>query len=264
MIKNMGDFIQVAIINNIAELTLNRPKSYNAFNLEMIGELSEKLTQFSTQDDIKGIVITGTGKSFCAGGDLEWVTKYSDNYQNSFHTLATQFHSAVCEIRRMHKPVIAAINGAAAGGGFSLALACDLRVIEKSAVLKLAYTSNGLCIDGGGTYALPRLIGMAKTLELVAFDKSITAGKALEWGLVTQVVDDGTSLDAAKQMAATIVGRSLNAFGMVKNLINDSFHTSFERVLEKERGGLGQCGKHPDGIEGIHAFLEKREPVFTK
>ncbi len=246
----------------IAELVLNKPKAYNAFNLELMSEFVKYLIQLSTDNSVKGIVIIGRGKAFCAGGDLAWVSGYSEDYQCSFHTLAAQYHAAILEIRRMKKPVIAAINGAAAGGGFSLALACDFRIMEKSAVMKQAYTSNGLCIDGGGTFTLPRLVGMAKALEIAAFDEVISAEKALEWGLVTQVVDDGKSLEKAKTLLSQITKKSVHSFGMVKNLINDSFDNSLETTLEKERDGLGRCGNHPDGIEGIQAFLEKRKPTF--
>lgn len=258
----MVESIKLTVSDNIAELALNKPNAYNAFDLEMMTEMAASLIRLSSDDTVKGIVITGTGKAFCAGGDLAWVSKYSDNYQTSFHTLAAQFHAAVLEIRRMRKPVIAAINGAAAGGGFSLALACDFRVIEKSAVLKQGYTSSGLCIDGGGTFTLPRLIGMAKALEVAAFDRAISAEKALEWGLVTQIADDGCSVESAKELLQKIAEKSSNAYAVVKNLINDSFQHSFERVLEKERDGLGRCGKHPHGTEGIQAFLEKRKPDF--
>jgi 2-(1,2-epoxy-1,2-dihydrophenyl)acetyl-CoA isomerase len=258
----MEKLVDLTISQDIAELALNKPEVYNAFNLEMISEFAEQLIQLSTDNNIKGVVITGRGKAFCAGGDLAWVSGYSKNYQHSFHTLAAQYHAAVLEIRRMKKPVIAAINGAAAGGGLSLALACDFRIMEKSAVMKQAYTSNGLCIDGGGTFTLPRLIGMAKALEIAAFDEKIPAEKALEWGLVTQVVDDGKSLETAKALLSQITQKSIHSFGMVKNLINDSFDHSLETTLEKERDGLGRCGNHPDGIEGIQAFLEKRKPNF--
>ena len=142
----MGNPLDITISENIAVLTFNRPEVYNAFDLELMGALAQELIQFSTDSRIKGVVITGKGKAFCAGGDLAWVAGYSDNYQNSFHTLAAQYHAAILEIRRMNKPVVAAINGAAAGGGFSLALACDFRVMEKSAVLKQAYTQTGYAL----------------------------------------------------------------------------------------------------------------------
>lgn len=260
----MEDLIQVKTEEKIATVTLNRPKAFNAFNLEMITELSNKLNDLASNELVRGVCITGNGKAFCAGGDLAWVTEYSERFGSSFHRLAVQFHAAILEIRRMKKPVIAAINGIAAGGGFSLALACDFRILEKSAVLRQAYTSNGLCIDGGGTYTLPRLVGMAKALEIAAFDQPITAEKALEWGLTTQVVEDGKSVEAAVDLLKQLANGSIHAFGTVKNLLNDSFDQSFESTLEAERNGLSLCGNHADGKEGINAFTEKRKPVFNK
>ena len=204
----MNNFIKITQDENTAQVILNRPEAYNAFNLEMVTELSTCLTQLAADNSVRGIIITGKGKAFCAGGDLKWAVDFSKNTSSSFHTLASQFHLAIMEIRRMKKPVIAAINGAAAGGGFSLALACDFRIMEKSAVLKQAYTSNGLCIDGGGTFTLPRIVGLARSLEIAAFDDSIPSAKALEWGLVTKMVDDQTSLEEALSMLNRLVKNS--------------------------------------------------------
>jgi len=162
----------------------------------------------------------------------------------------------------MKKPVVAAINGVAAGGGFSLALACDFRVMDESAVLNQAYTSAGLCIDGGGTFTLPRLVGYARALEIAAFDKPIPASRALDWGLVTKVTAGGQALDEGMTMARDLAGRSLNSFAWTKKLITDSFSTSFETQIETERAALEACADHPDGQEGLRAFAEKRKPRF--
>jgi 2-(1,2-epoxy-1,2-dihydrophenyl)acetyl-CoA isomerase len=209
------------------------------------------------------VVITGNGRAFCAGGDLKWALDYSNRPAGAFHTLAGQFHLAILEIRRMKKPVVAAINGVAAGGGFSLALACDFRIIEKSAVMRQAYTSAGLCLDGGGSFSLPRLVGYARALEIAAFDEPISSTRALDWGLVTKVVEDGQALDEARRMAGQIARRSLNSFAWSKKLITDSFDTSFETQIENERAALEACADHPDGIEGLSAFAEKRKPQFV-
>ena len=158
--------------------------------------------------------------------------------------------------------MLAAVNGVAAGGGFSLALACDFRVMEKSAVLRQAYTSNGLCIDGGGTFTLPRLVGYARALEIAAFDEPISADQALSWGLVTKVVEDGQALVEATAMAQLLARRALNSFAWSKKLITDAFNTSFESQLELERTALEACADHPDGREGLAAFSEKRKPKY--
>ena len=164
----------------------------------------------------------------------------------------------------MSKPVIAAINGIAAGGGFSLALACDFRVMAKSAILKQGYTSNGLSIDGGGSFTLPRLVGLARALEIAAFDKPISADQALTWGLVTKVVEDQRVIEEALNMGRELATISLNSFRVSKNLLTDSFNTTLEAHLDNERNFLSSCAGHPDGKEGILAFKEKRKPLFNR
>ena len=143
-----------------------------------------------------------------------------------------------------------------------MALACDFRIMETSAVLRQAYTSNGLSIDGGGTYALPRLVGTAKALEIAAFDEPINAEKALSWGIVTEVVGDGDGMNRAIEMIRQINKGSLSSFAASKKLITDSLNTPFETQLENERDLLSWAADQPDGREGIAAFLEKRKPVF--
>lgn len=258
----MSELIEIKQHDTIAEVALNRPEAYNAFNYEMISQLANHLTALASDHDVRAVVITGNGKAFCAGGDLKWALEYSNRPAGAFHALAGQFHLAITEIRRMPKPVIAAINGVAAGGGFSLALACDMRVVEKSAVLRQAYTSSGLCIDGGGSFTLPRLVGYARALEIAAFDEPISASRALEWGLVTKVVEDGRAREEAGKMAGQIARGALNSFAWSKKLITDSFNTSFETQIENERAALEACADHPDGQEGLSAFSQKRKPQF--
>ncbi|RLB18109.1 MAG: enoyl-CoA hydratase/isomerase family protein [Deltaproteobacteria bacterium] len=247
----------------VALVSLNRPKAYNAFDLPTIRRLAEVLLALSLDSTVSGVVITGKGKAFCAGGDLRWIASYKDDYGAAFYELAATYHQAILEIRRMPKPVIAAINGLAAGGGFSMALACDFRVMASSAVLKQAYTSNGLSIDGGGTFSLPRIVGPAKAMEIAAFDPVIRADQALEWGLVTEVVEEGESVKRSMEMVQKIAKGSLSSFWASKKLMTDSFNTSFEVQLEQERKWLSRCADHPNGREGITAFLEKREPKFV-
>jgi 2-(1,2-epoxy-1,2-dihydrophenyl)acetyl-CoA isomerase len=209
------------------------------------------------------VVLSGEGKAFCAGGDLRWVAEFGKSYGEAFHTLAARYHQAILEIRHMPKPVVAAINGLAAGGGFSLALACDFRVMEKSAVLRQAYTSNGLSIDGGGTFNLPRLVGLARAMDIVVFDRPISAEQALSWGLVTEMVEDGHAMQRAIALIHEIRKTPMSSFAASKRLLTDSFNTSFEAQLEKEREFLVWSADHPNGREGIEAFLQKRSPSYN-
>jgi 2-(1,2-epoxy-1,2-dihydrophenyl)acetyl-CoA isomerase len=246
----------------IAKLILNRPSVFNAFDHDMIEHFARHVIMLAVDDNVRGVVISGEGKVFCAGGDLKWVSEFPLGPSVAFHKLAASFHQAILEIRRMPKPVIAAINGMAAGGGFSLALACDFRIMARSATLRQAYTSNGLSIDGGGTFMLPRIVGLARALEIAGFDAPISSEQALTWGLVTRVVDDGHDLEEAVSMARKLSKGSLNSFGWSKQLLTDSFNSAFEAHIERERLGLCNCAEHPDGKEGVQAFVDKRKPNF--
>lgn len=261
----MSEFIKIVHHDEIMEISFNRPETFNAFDLDMITAMADHLTRASVDPAIRGVLMAGLPKAFCTGGNLKWVDRYSpDDPGASFHTLAGQLHRAVVEIRRMEKPVAAVLTGISAGAGFSLALACDFRVMEKTAVMKQAYTSNGLCMDGGGTFMLPRLVRLAKALEIAAFDEPITAEKALEWGLVTKLAEEGEGKKAALELLHRVAEVSLHAFAWSKRLFTDAFSNTLEFQLEMERKGLSACGRHPDGREGINAFLEKRRPEFRK
>jgi 2-(1,2-epoxy-1,2-dihydrophenyl)acetyl-CoA isomerase len=250
--------------DGIAKLILSRPAVFNAFDYDMVEHFARRVVMLALDDSVRGVVISGEGKGFCVGGDLKWISGFSLGPSVAFHKLSASFHQAILEIRRMPKPVIAAINGIAAGGGFSLALACDFRVMARSASLRQGYTSNGLCINGGGTFTLPRIVGLARALEIAGFDAPISSEQALTWGLVTIVVDDGHSLEEAVNMAHKLSKVSLNSFGWSKQLLTDSFNTAFEAHIERERLGLCSCAEHPEGIEGVRAFLDKRQAVFER
>jgi len=246
----------------IAHLVLNRPEAFNAMNLELVEAFTHHLMGLAVDESVRAVVITGEGKAFCAGGDLKWALGYPQGPAASLHVLAGVLHQGILEVRGMAKPVIAAVNGVAAGAGFSLAIGCDFRVMARSASFRQAYTSNGLCIDGGGTFALPRLVGMARALEIAGFDAPISSDQALAWGLVTKIVGDGKVVEEATAMATQLVSRSLHSFGLSKRLFNESFHTPLEAQLESERAGIRACAAHPDGQEGMKAFSQKRKPVF--
>lgn len=258
----MTDAILTQQHGEILQITLNRPEAYNALNLDVMIKLSEALASASTDTAIKGVMLTGSGKAFCSGGDLKWISRQSADHAATLHMFAPQFHLSVMEIRRMGKPVVAAINGIAAGGGFSLALACDFRVMAESAVLRQAYSSSGLSIDGGGTFALPRLVGLARALEIAAFDQPISSDQALEWGLVTKVVPDDKVIEEAMSMLERLATTALHSFAWSKRLLTESLNNTLETQLELERQGISDCARHPNGQEGIKAFLEKRKPVF--
>lgn len=258
----MNDTILTQQENHILQITLHRPQTYNALDLDMMKGLAEALSFAASEPSIQGVLLTGSGKAFCSGGDLKWISQQTQDPRSVLYELAPQFHVSITAIRRMEKPVIAAINGIAAGGGFSLALACDFRVMGESAVLRQAYTSSGLSIDGGGSFTLPRLVGLARAMEIMAFDLPISSAQALEWGLVTKVTADENVKAEALAMLATLTRGALHSFAWSKKLLIDSFNNSLEAQLELERQGISDCAAHPNGQEGIRAFVEKRKPTF--
>lgn len=259
----MADSILVSREGRVAQITFNRPDFFNAFNSEMIESLANHLTSLAVDQEVAGVIITGAGKAFCAGGDLRWALGWPAGAPAAFYELAARFHQAIREIRRMAKPVIAAINGVAAGGGFTLSLSCDFRVMDRTAKMRQAFTANGLSIDGGGTFNLPRLVGLARALEIAALDPPIEADQALEWGLVTRLAEPGQALAQAHALFDELSQRSLHSFSFSKLLMTDSFDTSFETQIERERKALFRAASHPHGMEGLQAFVEKRKPNYS-
>lgn len=260
----MDTYTTFDVVDGIGRITFNRPASYNALDIPTARELADRLVALAGDDTVQAVLLTGAGAAFSAGGDVKRAMESEMGPAAVFHELATYVHVCVSEIRRMRKPALAAINGVAAGGGFSLALACDFRVMAASARLKQGFTGNALCIDAGGTFTLPRLVGLARAMEIAAFDEPITAQQALAWGLATKVVPDDELMTASIALLNRIRETSLHTFGWSKALLNTSFETALERQLQREREGLVACAAHPDGIEGMRAFLEKREPRFNQ
>lgn len=246
----------------VAVLTLNRPEAFNAFDWELLDAFAGHLAEVAKDDAVRAVVITGAGKAFCAGGDLKALLAMPGGAPAGFLKLAGRFHDAALCLASMPKAVVAAMNGVAAGGGFSLALACDFRVMARGASMKCAYGSAGLTLDGGGSWTLPRLVGRARALEIAILDRPMRAEECLSLGLVTRVVDDGAALGEAMALAHELAAKSTHATSWAKRLINRSYYNPFEVQLDEEQLGIAACGAHPDGAEGMRAFAEKRKPVF--
>lgn len=258
----MPDTAYVERDGTIATIILNRPERLNALDVDMATLLVRHLQGLTQDDRVSSIIITGSGRGFCAGGDLRWAAAYPGGPGNGLHVLASLLHQALLEIHRTGKPVIAAVNGVAAGAGFSLALACDFRVLDEPATLRQAYTSSGLSIDGGGTFMLPRLTGLARALEMAAFDEPIDAAHALSAGLATRIAAAGAALDGARGLARELQARSLASFASSKRLLRSSLETPLEVQLEHERAAIVACARSAEGAEGISAFNGKRAPDF--
>lgn len=259
----MADCVLVEAIDRIAVVSLDRPSRLNALDLETASALSAALAHVGQTPQVAAVIITGRGRAFCAGGDLAWITRAGADAASAISQLADQFHQAIIEICTMAKPVIAAVSGIAAGGGFSLALACDFRVLSQDALFCHAYTSAGLSMDGGTSLTLPRVVGYARALDIAAFDEPILADRAAALGLATEVVD-GDPFDAAVTMARRLTQRSLAAFGMSKRLLTTTLRAELEQQLNRERDGIAEMLTTAEGVEGVSAFVEKRRPNFEQ
>lgn len=249
---------------SILTITLNRPCVLNAINLEMAEILKQTLLETARDTAIRAIVLTGSGRAFCSGGDLKFAHQVNPEVPgDSFWALTSVLHVCIEEMREMSKPVIAAINGPAAGAGLFLALACDLRVMAQSAYLKQSNTSHGLSIPAGGTFTLPRLIGMGRALEIALLDEPIPSAASLNMGLVSQVVSDDALLSTAQQLAARVAQMPIETLGRVKRLMNDSFDSTLSEQMAAEQHAISQAANSSEGREGVLAFLQKRSPQYS-
>ncbi len=248
--------------NGVATITLNRPDAANALNLTMARELSDVAIECDESGEVRAVVIRGTGKMFCAGGDLTVFADAGDKAAAVVKQMAGDLHMGISRLTRMNAPVIAAVNGTAAGAGFSLAVAADLVVSVDSAKYMMAYTNAGLSPDGSSTYFLPRRIGDRRARELMITNRMLSATEALDWGLINQVVSEDEFDDAVAALASRIANGPTLAYGQVKSLLNASFDNGLETQMELETRGIADMARSTDGQEGIRAFLAKRKPEF--
>lgn len=247
--------------NNIAFITLNRPEKYNAFNRSMALQLQGFLQQSNADDDVRCIVITGNGKGFCAGQDIEEVLQIDGPPIEKF--IAEHYNPVVRLIRSSTKPVIAAVNGVAAGAGANMAFCCDIIVAAASASFIQAFGKIGLIPDCGGTYFLPRLIGFQKASALMLLNEKVSAAEAEKIGLIYKVFDDANFADSVQSIAETLCALPPQALALTKEALNASVNNSLEEQLAVEDRLQAIAGKTQDFKEGISAFVQKRKPFFT-
>ncbi|MCB1631179.1 MAG: enoyl-CoA hydratase/isomerase family protein [Pseudomonadales bacterium] len=247
----------------IARITLNRPDSANGISLEMASELLQASLDCRHDDSVRAVVLGANGRMFCAGGDINGFASNATRLQSHLKELTLLLHAAISNLARMRAPLIVAVNGAAAGAGFSLALCGDLVLAARSARFTLAYTAIGLVPDGGATYFLPRVVGLRRAQELILSNRRLAAEEALEWGIVTQVVEDTELPEAATALATRIASGPTRAFGAVKRMLAASYHSTLETQMDLEGSEIAAASVTADGREGVSAFLAKRAAVFT-
>jgi 2-(1,2-epoxy-1,2-dihydrophenyl)acetyl-CoA isomerase len=254
--------VQVETRGAVALVTLNRPESSNTLNLEMAMDLLAAAMTCGRNPAVRAVVLTGAGHQFCFGGDLRAMAARGGAADAYLRELTGYLHSAISHFVRMDAPVIAAVNGIAAGAGVGLAAMADLAVCGKSSKFSLAYTSVGLTPDAGTSFLLPRTIGIKRTMELLLLDRSLVAHEALEWGLVNSVVEDADLLSEAFRMADRLTAGATQAFGKTKRLLAASLAgLESQMVLESET--IASQAVTPEGAEGINSFLQKRKPDFA-
>jgi 2-(1,2-epoxy-1,2-dihydrophenyl)acetyl-CoA isomerase len=258
--------LEITSDGDVGTLTLNRPDAINAMDPELIFELTVAAAWLADRAPYRALIVTGAGRAFSAGGDVNWFMK---GLEDPDHDLpsdvrrgAEVLHQAIVDFRRIPYPVIGAINGAAAGAGFSLALMCDLRIASEEAVFVVAYGRIGASPDGGMTYFLPRVVGPARALELALNDPVIDAGSALELGIVSEVVPAGQLAQAANAKASELAVKSPHYMRMAKRLIGESLEHSLTEHLQLERHGIADSMATEDLRRGVTAFKAGETPEF--
>jgi 2-(1,2-epoxy-1,2-dihydrophenyl)acetyl-CoA isomerase len=254
--------VLVAIEGAVAVIRLNRPKQLNVLDPALGRGLVAAVDMAAETDAIRAVVLSGTGRSFCAGGDLGVFHRDLAAAPETAGHLIDLFHTALRGIALMPKPVIAAIHGPVAGGGFSLAVACDLVVADETSSFLAAYTKLGTSPDGGLTWSLTQLVGRRRALDLILTNERIDAGTALAWGLVNRIVAAGEAERAALALAGTLADASHGATAAVKRLVGEAAAASFDAQLDAERASFVARAATADFREGIAAFIERRPPNF--
>jgi 2-(1,2-epoxy-1,2-dihydrophenyl)acetyl-CoA isomerase len=246
-----------------ATLTLNRPQARNAFDKALVAELKAVLADVGSDDEVRAVVLTGAGQSFSAGADLKAGFDPTPHGHPDVQTALNQgYHPIIEAIRTMPKPVVAAVNGAAAGIGCSMALACDLVLAAESAFFLLAFVNIGLVADGGSSLLIPERAGFARAAEMALLGERIPAGKALEWGLINRVVADDQLPAAAHELAARLAQGPTRSYAGTKRQLNAWLYGRMREQLELEAAIQQELAATDDFAEGVQAFVAKRPPRF--
>ncbi len=245
----------------IARITLNRPDAANGMNHTMTRELADAAKRCDT-DATKVVLLTGSGRFFCAGGDLKSFANAPNRGQH-IKGVADDLHRAISTFARMDAVLITAVNGTAAGAGFSIAVTGDIVLAAESATFTMAYTRVGLSPDGSSSYFLPRLIGITKTKELMLTNRTLSAQEASQWGLVTEVLPDDQVAARADELATQMASTASGSNGAIKALMLSTFSSGLEEQMEFESRVIAERAESADGREGVDAFMAKRKPEFA-
>ena len=254
--------LRFEVDQDVAIVTLDRPDAGNAINLPLARALEEAAIRCETDDAIRCVVITGTGKLFCGGGDVGEFAQAVDGVSDYLHELAGTLHRAMSRFMRLDKALVTLVNGPAAGAGMSLALAGDVVIAAPSARFVTAYGSLGLTPDGGMTWLLPRLVGMRLAQDMLINNRIVKASEALTLGMVTQLAEEGQLYETGMAQARKLAAGPVAAIGGVKRLLLDTFRETYENQLDNELGHISAAGGGVEGREGVDAFIAKRAADF--
>lgn len=255
--------IQFTVEDGVATLTLNRPQALNSFTSEMHAEVREAMRQVREDAAVRCLVITGAGRGFCAGQDLGDRAVTADGGAPDLgESVEKNYNPLIRGIMGLPKPVICAVNGVAAGAGASLALACDIVLAARSASFVQVFCKIGLVPDSGGTWNLPRAVGLARAKGLAMLGEKLPAAKAEEWGLIWKCVEDDDLAEEAGKMARHFATQPTRALGRIKQLLNESGTRTLREQTDLEKEAMQELGQSDDYREGVAAFMEKRPPVF--
>ncbi len=249
--------------NRIATIKFNRPDAANGLNLQMATELAVAAKSVANSESVKAVILTANGRFFCAGGDVKSMYDATEDPGGAVAKIADQLHAAMQIFAEMDQPLICAINGTAAGAGFSVSVAGDMVLAAESAKFTMAYSKIGLSPDGSSSYYLPRLIGLRKTQELMFTNRVLSASEAMDWGLINEVVADEELNAKAVELASSFVKGSLASNASIKRLLAASSLNNLEDQLELESQAIHDCANGVDGREGVASFVEKRKPEFV-
>jgi len=255
------NYIKYEINEGWIEITLNRPDKLNSFIRPMAKELQLAFEQAKDHEDIRCVILTGAGRAFCAGQDLSEVLER--NGEPLGNTVRHSYNPIILAIRELEKPVICAVNGTAAGAGANIALACDFVLAAESAVFVQSFSKIGLIPDSGGTFFLPRLVGLSRATSMAMLGEKVTSQEALDLGMIYKRFPDDQLLNEARQLAKRLAKLPTRGLGLIKQGLNESLGNDLRTQLKLEADLQTEAGKTRDYIEGVQAFVEKRKPKFT-
>lgn len=255
--------IEKSLLNGVLTIVLNRPDVLNSFNYEMAKEVQAAFEEARTNSEIRCVLLTGNGKAFCAGQDLKEVTEIAKDPDRELGEVVHHTYNPIIKaIRNLEMPVICAVNGTAAGAGANIALACDMVIASEEAKFIQSFSNIGLIPDSGGTYFLPRLIGLAKATELTFTGKPVKAPEAVEIGMIYKSVPAKELMNEAIALCEKLAKMPTRGYGLTKKGFNAGFSNDLDSQLELEADLQAQAGSSEDYHEGVQAFLEKRKPEF--